>query len=168
MRAVPCSSPAERASARRGTLRFSDGASIRVSPGMGAISCIDFRRVRPTPATHAILAQLKAGRLKAGETVYQAGELPATLRVSKIHYEPPKAVCKTPFASIFPPSMENGDGTRYGARSPAGSNARRPPSRVSQLSQGSKKTFVTTASELRKQPLATKEGMIRLRNPCNF
>ena len=35
----------------------------------------------PTPATHAILAQLKAG-----ETVYQAGELPKTLRVSKILY----------------------------------------------------------------------------------
>ena len=63
--------------------------------------------VDPTPATHALLAQLKAG-----ETVYQAGELPKTLRVSKIHYEPPKTVCKTPFASIFPLSMENGDGTR--------------------------------------------------------
>ena len=61
----------------------------------------------PSPATHAILAQLKAG-----ETVYQAGELPKTLRVPKIDYEPPKTVCKTPFASIFPPSMENGDGTR--------------------------------------------------------
>ena len=60
-----------------------------------------------TPATHAILAQLKAG-----ETVHQAGKLPKTLRVSKIHYEPPNTVCKTPFASIFPPSMENGDGTR--------------------------------------------------------
>ena len=44
--------------------------------------------------------------------MYQAGELPKALRVSKIHYEPPKTVCKTPFASIFPPSMENGDGTR--------------------------------------------------------
>ena len=63
--------------------------------------------VNPTPATHAILAQLKTG-----ETVYQAGELPKTLRVSKTHYELPKTVCKTPFASIFPPSMENGDGTR--------------------------------------------------------
>ena len=31
-------------------------------------------RVHPSPATHAILAQLKAG-----ETVYQAGELPKTL-----------------------------------------------------------------------------------------
>ena len=54
----------------------------------------------PTPATHAILAQLKAG-----ETVYQAGELPATLRVSEVHYEPPKTVCnfthsETPYASI--------------------------------------------------------------------
>ena len=38
----------------------------------------------PTPATHVIFAQLKAG-----ETVYQAGELPETLRVSKIHYDPP-------------------------------------------------------------------------------
>ena len=36
--------------------------------------------------------------LKAGETVYQAGELPETLRVSKIHYEPPRTVCKLPFA----------------------------------------------------------------------
>ena len=61
-----------------------------------------------TPATHAILAQLKAG-----ETVYQAGELPKTLGVSKRDYEPPKTVCKTTFASIFPPSMENGDGTRH-------------------------------------------------------
>ena len=39
--------------------------------------------VAPSPATHAILAQLKAG-----ETVYLAGELPKTLRVSKIDYEP--------------------------------------------------------------------------------
>ena len=30
-----------------------------------------------------------------------------------VHYEPPKTVCETPFASIFPPSMENGDGTRF-------------------------------------------------------
>ena len=45
--------------------------------------------------------------------MYQAGELPKTLRVSKIHYEAPKTVCDTPFASLFPPSMENGDGTRY-------------------------------------------------------
>ena len=29
-----------------------------------------------------------------------------------VHYEPPKTVCKAPPASIFPPSMENGDGTR--------------------------------------------------------
>ena len=36
-------------------------------------------RAMPTPATHAILAQLKAG-----EIVYQAGELPETLRVYKI------------------------------------------------------------------------------------
>ena len=35
--------------------------------------------VAPSPATHAIFAQLKAG-----ETVYQAGELPETFRVSKI------------------------------------------------------------------------------------
>ena len=37
--------------------------------------------VPPSPATHAILAQSKAdnGRLKAGETVYQAGELSKTL-----------------------------------------------------------------------------------------
>ena len=55
----------------------------------------------PSPATPAILAQLKAG-----ETVYQAGELPKTLRVSKIHYEPPQTVCKAPFASIFPPSRK--------------------------------------------------------------
>ena len=68
---------------------------------------MELKMVAPSPATHAILAQLKAG-----ETVYQAGELPKTLRVSKIHYEPPKTVCETPFASIFPPSMENGDGTR--------------------------------------------------------
>ena len=60
----------------------------------------------PQPSDH-VLAQLKAG-----ETVYQAGELPKTLRASKIPYEPPKTVCETPFASIFPPSMENGDGTR--------------------------------------------------------
>ena len=46
--------------------------------------------------------------------MHQAGELPKTLRVSKIHYEPPQKVCKAPFASIFPPSMENGDGTRWG------------------------------------------------------
>ena len=64
-------------------------------------------RAAPTPATHVILAQLKAG-----ETVYQAGELPKTRRVSKIDHEPPKTVCKTTFASIFPPSMESGDGTR--------------------------------------------------------
>ena len=38
------------------------------------------RAVEPSPATHAILAQLKAG-----ETVYQAGELPKTFRVSNIH-----------------------------------------------------------------------------------
>ena len=44
--------------------------------------------VVPTPATQDILAQLKAG-----ETVYQADELPQTLRVSKIHYESPKTVC---------------------------------------------------------------------------
>ena len=36
-----------------------------------------------------------------------------TKNTLKIHYEPPKTVCKTPFASIFPPSMENGDGTRF-------------------------------------------------------
>ena len=66
--------------------------------------------VLPSPATHAILAHLKAG-----ETVYQAGELPETLRVSKIDYEPPKTACKTIFASIFSPSMENGDGTRQHA-----------------------------------------------------
>ena len=47
--------------------------------------------------------------MKAGETVHQAGELPKTLRVSKIHYEPPKTVCKTISASIFPPSFENGE-----------------------------------------------------------
>ena len=41
----------------------------------------------PSPATHAILAQLKAG-----ETVHQAGELPKTLRVFKMHNEPLKAV----------------------------------------------------------------------------
>ena len=61
----------------------------------------------PQPSDHVL------ARLKAGETVYQAGELPETLRVSKIHYEPPKTVYEIPFASIFPPSMENGDGTRY-------------------------------------------------------
>ena len=60
----------------------------------------------PPPSDH-VLAQLKAG-----ETVYQTGELPETLRVSNIHCEPPKTVYETPFASIFPPSMENGDGTR--------------------------------------------------------
>ena len=54
--------------------------------------------------------------MKAGETVHQVGELPKTLRVSKIHYEPPQTVCKVPFASIFPPSMETGDGTRYQGR----------------------------------------------------
>ena len=67
----------------------------------------DAQFVEPTPATDVILAQFKAG-----ETVYQAGELPKTFRGYKIHYEPPKTVCETPFASIFPPSMENGDGTR--------------------------------------------------------
>ena len=56
------------------------------------------------------------GSLKAGETVYQVGELPETLRVSKIHYEPPKTVFETPFASIFPPTIEDGDGTRYSER----------------------------------------------------
>ena len=66
------------------------------------------RIVHPSPATHAILAQLKAG-----ETVYQTGELPKTLRVSKIDYEPPKTVCKTTFASIFPPSMHLGGGGRF-------------------------------------------------------
>ena len=45
--------------------------------------------------------------------MYQAGELPKTLRVSKIHYEPSETVCKAHLASIFPPSMENGDGTRH-------------------------------------------------------
>ena len=45
--------------------------------------------VPPSPATHAILAELKVG-----ETVYQPGELPKTLRVTKIHYEPPKTVQK--------------------------------------------------------------------------
>ena len=57
----------------------------------------DAPSVLPTPATHAISAQLKAG-----ETVFQAGELPKTLRVSKIHYEPPKTVCETPFCLDFP------------------------------------------------------------------
>ena len=61
----------------------------------------------PTPANHAISAQLKAG-----ETVYQAGELPKTLGISKILYEPPRTVCKTPFASMFLLAMEHGDGTR--------------------------------------------------------
>ena len=37
--------------------------------------------VEPTPATHAILAQVKAG-----ETVHEAGELPKTLKVSKLLY----------------------------------------------------------------------------------
>ena len=76
--------------------------------------------VAATPGTHAIFAQLKAG-----ETVYQTGELPKTFRVSKLHYmyEPPKTVCETPFASIFPPSMENGDGTRRHRRPPAGRSA---------------------------------------------
>ena len=74
----------------------------------------DHAAVMPSPATHAILTVLKAG-----ETVHQAGELPETPRVSKIHYEPPKTVCKRPFASIFPPSMENGDGTRCCASSRA-------------------------------------------------
>ena len=55
--------------------------------GMGAIRAEDMPKCQPTPATHAILAQLKAG-----ETVYQAGELPKTHRVSEIHYEPPKTV----------------------------------------------------------------------------
>ena len=50
------------------------------------------------PRNHAILAQL----IKAGETVYQAGELPKTVR--DVHYEPPKTVLKTTSASIFPPS----------------------------------------------------------------
>ena len=46
---------------------------------------------QPPQPTRFILAQLKAG-----ETVYQAGELPKvlkTLRLSKIQYEPPKTVC---------------------------------------------------------------------------
>ena len=38
----------------------------------------------PQPSDH-VLAQLKAG-----ETVYQTGELPEILRVSEIHYEPPQ------------------------------------------------------------------------------
>ena len=41
--------------------------------------------VYPSPATHTILTQLKAG-----DTLYQAGELPKTLRVSKIRYELPE------------------------------------------------------------------------------
>ena len=57
----------------------------------------------PQPRRDHVLAQLKAG-----ETVYQAGELPKTLRVSKIRYEPPETVCETPFVSISPPSMERG------------------------------------------------------------
>ena len=69
--------------------------------------------VTPSPATHAILAQLKAG-----ETVHQVGEVPKTFRVSKIHYESSKTVCKTLFASIFPPSMENGDGIRSLVKAP--------------------------------------------------
>ena len=48
---------------------------------VGLVPSALVRSVRPSPATHAILAQLKAG-----ETVHQAGELPKTLRVSKIHY----------------------------------------------------------------------------------
>ena len=57
--------------------------------------------VLPTPATHAVLAQFKAG-----ETVYQAGELPKTLTTNNLKQG------VRPFATIFPPSMENGDGTR--------------------------------------------------------
>ena len=76
---------------------------------MGQFRCgLTLFQYLPSPATHAIWTVLKAG-----ETVHQAGELPKTLRVSKIHYEPPQTVCKAPFASIFPPSMENGDGTRF-------------------------------------------------------
>ena len=41
----------------------------------------------PQPSDH-VLAQWKAG-----EIVYQAGELPKALRVSKTHYEIPKTVC---------------------------------------------------------------------------
>ena len=43
--------------------------------------------VQATLATHVMLTQLKAG-----ETVYQAGELPKTIRVSKTHYEIPNTV----------------------------------------------------------------------------
>ena len=88
--------------------RSSPGATTIPSSLPRSRSCRR-RSAGPSPATHANLAQLKSG-----ETVHQVGELPKTLRVSKIHYEPPKTVCKIPFASIFPPSMENGYGTPRG------------------------------------------------------
>ena len=75
------------------------GGGGRGAAGAAERAARDLGEDQP-PQPHAILAQLKAG-----ETVYQAGELPKTLRVSKIHYEPPKTVRKTLLASIFPPSM---------------------------------------------------------------
>ena len=74
------------------------GAHLRTCNGEGLLAVhaaakTSVAAVEPSPATHAILAQLKAG-----ETVYQTGELPKTLRVSKIDYEPPKTVCETTFA----------------------------------------------------------------------
>ena len=45
-------------------------------------SCCGYAAVGPTPATHAILAQLKEGN-----AVYQVGELLEAFRVSTIRYE---------------------------------------------------------------------------------
>ena len=67
--------------------------------GQTSVRRLEFHQP-PQPSDH-VLAQLKAG-----ETGYQAGELPETPRVSKIHHEPFKTVCKTLSASIFLPSME--------------------------------------------------------------
>ena len=58
-----------------------------------------------------------------------------------VHYEPPETVCETPFASIFPPSMENGDGTRSSRdRKSAGRGASKsssPDGRGSVVADGS-------------------------------
>ena len=72
------------------------GATRMPSKGDAAVSAL-LRRRKQAEANprnpRPILAQLRAG-----EAVYQAGELPKTRRVSKIHCEPPETVCKTPFA----------------------------------------------------------------------
>ena len=94
-------------------------------------ACVNARLVYPSPATHAILAQLKAG-----ETVSQTGELPETLRVPKLHYEPPQTVCKIPLPrfSRLQWKMVTGLGLPEGQRRrlrPVRAGSSRSPGRVS-------------------------------------